>query len=129
MGQGQYSASRVRKIPVLRRKMWLYLGVTLVLPFAGFALAWFLFPRLGIDPAFTGFAGILLIPAQALGILMWFPAQNRLVKLARSNGGLVCIYCGYDLSSRLTSDVCPECGKAISDEEAQSAWKVFVPDV
>lgn len=104
--------------------MWFYLGVVLTLPFAGFALAAYIFPKIGVDPLYISFAGLLLIPAQALGVLVWFPLQNRLVKLAESNGGLVCIYCGYDLAGRAKPDVCPECGKVITDADARSAWKV-----
>ncbi len=128
MGQGQYSARRVRGIPILFRKSMIFLALSLITPALAFGLAWVLFPTFGISHAYIGFAALVLIPAQALGVVMWIPTQNRLVKLAQSNGGLVCIHCGYDLSSRLTSEVCPECGKTISDEEARAAWGVFTSD-
>lgn len=120
--RGPYSSRRVHHIPVIMRRVWVFIALSTVAPMAAFALAWALFPRFGIGYQYIGFVAFVLIPAQLLGMLIWVPHQRRLTRLARENGGLVCIHCGYDLAGRMSSQLCPECGRGITDEQARAAW-------
>ncbi len=67
--------------------------------------------------------GFLAAPVIITGAILAFIGRKKLKSKVVNARCQVCVYCFYDLSSRLSNnDICPECGSFTPRRECARLW-------